>query len=104
MHNLTIVDIIPVTDTGSAIVRSTDFKVGSMTFTPGTSGMTIAPADYKYYNDALAAYPLLPPWTPTSSYTPVGAYDPNVTYVAWKLTGNLPVGTSGSVSFTVRIR
>ncbi|HYG11589.1 MAG TPA: isopeptide-forming domain-containing fimbrial protein [Pyrinomonadaceae bacterium] len=104
VHNLTIVDIIPVTDTGSAIVRSTDFKVGSMTFTPGTSGMTIAPADYKYYNDALAAYPLLPPWTPTSSYTPVGAYDPNVTYVAWKLTGNLPVGTSGSVSFTVRIR
>jgi fimbrial isopeptide formation D2 family protein len=104
VQNLTIVDIIPVTDTGSAIVRSTDFKVGSMTFAPGTSGLTIAPADYKYYNDALTAYPLLPPWTPASSYTPAGAYDPNVTYVAWKLTGNLSPGASGSVSFTVRIR
>jgi uncharacterized repeat protein (TIGR01451 family) len=104
VQNLTIVDIIPITDTGSAIVRSTEFKVGSMTFTPGTSGLTIAPADYKYYNDPLSAYPLLPPWTPTSSYTPTGTYDPNVTYVAWKLTGNFPAGTSGSVTFTVRIK
>ncbi|HEX8128126.1 MAG TPA: isopeptide-forming domain-containing fimbrial protein, partial [Pyrinomonadaceae bacterium] len=79
VQNLTIVDIIPITDTGSAIVRSTDFKVGSMTFTPGTSGLTIAPADYKYYNDPLNAYPLLPPWTPASSYMPTGTYDPNVT-------------------------
>jgi len=104
VQNLTIVDIIPVADTGSAIVRSTDFKVGSMTFTPGTSGLTIAPADYRYYNDALTAYPLLPPWNPTSAYTPAGAYDSNVTYVAWKLTGNIQPGTSGSVTFTVRIR
>ena len=104
VQNLTIVDIIPIHDTGSAIVRTTDFKVGSMTFAPGTSGLTVAPADYKYYDDALSAYPLLPPWTPASSYTPVGAYDPNVTYVAWKLTGTLAPGTSGSVSFTVRIR
>jgi uncharacterized repeat protein (TIGR01451 family) len=104
VQNLTIVDIIPITDTGSAIVRSTDFKVGSMTFTPGTSGLTIAPTDYKYYNDALAVYPLLPPWTPSSAYTPTGTYDPNVTYVGWKLTGNMPPGTSGSVTFTVRIR
>jgi uncharacterized repeat protein (TIGR01451 family) len=104
VQNLTIVDIIPITDTGSAIVRSTDFKVGSMTFNPGTSGLTIAPADYKYYNDPLSTYPLLPPWTPISSYTPVGTYDPNVTYVGWKLTGSLPPGTSGSVTFTVRIK
>ncbi|HEY9402211.1 MAG TPA: isopeptide-forming domain-containing fimbrial protein [Pyrinomonadaceae bacterium] len=104
VQNLTIVDIIPIHDTGSAIVRTTDFKVGSMAFAPGTSGLTIAPGDYKYYNDAFSAYPLLPPWSPASSYTPVGTYDPNVTYVAWKLTGNLAPGTSGSVSFTVRIR
>ncbi len=104
VQNLTIVDIIPVADTGSAIVRSTDFKVGSMTFAPGTSGLTIAPADYRYYNDALSAYPLVPPWNPTSSYTPAGTYDPNVTYVAWRLTGNLSPGATGSVSFTVRIR
>lgn len=104
VQNLTIVDIIPVHDTGSAIIRTTDFKVGSMTFTPGTSGLTIAPTDYKYYNDALAVYPLLPPWTPSSAYTPAGTYDANVTYVAWKLTGSFPPGTSGSVAFTVRIR
>ena len=104
VQNLTIADIIPVSDTGSAIVRSTEFKVGSMTFAPGTSGLTIAPADYKYYDDPLTAYPLVPPWTPTSSYTPTGTYDPNVTYVGWKLTGSLPPGTSGSVTFAVRIR
>jgi uncharacterized repeat protein (TIGR01451 family) len=104
VQNLTILDIIPISDTGSAIVRTTDFKVGSMTFTPGTSGLTIAPADYKYYNDPLTVYPLVPPWTPTSLYTPVGTYDPNVTYVGWKLTGTLSPGTSGSVAFTVRIR
>lgn len=104
VQNLTIVDIIPFADTGSAIVRSTDFKVGSMTFTPGTSGLFILPSDYKYYNDPLSAYPLLPPWTPASSYTPTGTYDANVTYVGWQLTGTLSPGTSGSVTFTVRIR
>jgi uncharacterized repeat protein (TIGR01451 family) len=104
VQNLTIVDLIPITDTGSAIVRTTDFKVGSMIFTPGTSGLTIAPTDYKYYNDALNTYPLVPPWNPTSSYTPTGVYDANVTYVGWKLTGSLSPGASGSVTFTVRIR
>jgi uncharacterized repeat protein (TIGR01451 family) len=103
-QGLTIVDIIPVTDTGTVLIRNTEFKVGSMTFSPGTSGLSILPTDYKYYNDPLAAYPLLPPWTPSAAYTPTGAFDYNVTYIAWKLTGSMPPGTSGSVSFTVRIR
>jgi hypothetical protein len=75
-----------------------------MIFSPGTSGLTILPTDYKYYNDPLAVYPLLPPWTPSAAYTPTGAFDYNVTYIAWKLTGSMPPGTSGSVTFTVRIR
>jgi uncharacterized repeat protein (TIGR01451 family)/fimbrial isopeptide formation D2 family protein len=103
-QGLTIVDIIPITDNGSALIRNTEFKVGSMTFSPGTSGLSILPADYRYYNDPLVVYPLLPPWTPTSAYTPAGTFDYNVTYIAWKLTGSMPPGTSGSVTFTVRIR
>ena len=103
-QGLTIIDIIPITDTGTSIIRNTEFKVGSMTFNPGTSTLSIVPTDYKYYNDPLAVYPLTPPWTPSSAYTPSGAYDFNVTYVGWKLTGTMPPGTSGSVSFTVRIR
>ncbi|HJR08737.1 MAG TPA: DUF11 domain-containing protein [Pyrinomonadaceae bacterium] len=103
-QGLTIIDIIPITDTGTSIVRNTEFKVGSMTFSPGTSTLSIAPTDYKYYNDPLSVYPLLPPWTPTAAYTPSGAFDYAVTYVGWKLTGTMPPGTSGSVSFTVRIR
>ena len=103
-QNLTIIDIIPITDTGTSIIRNTEFKVGSMTFSPGTSTLSILPSDYKYYNDPLAVYPLLPPWNPSSDYTPSGAFDYNVTYVGWKLTGNMPPGTSGSVTFIVRIR
>ncbi|HYP01039.1 MAG TPA: DUF11 domain-containing protein [Pyrinomonadaceae bacterium] len=103
-QGLTIIDIIPITDTSTSIVRNTEFKVGSMTFNPGTSTLSIVPTDYRYYNDPLLAYPLSPPWTPSSAYTASGAYDFNVTYVGWKLTGTMPPGTSGSVSFTVRIR
>lgn len=103
-QGLTIIDIIPITDTGTSIIRNTEFKVGSMTFNPGTSTLSIVPTDYKYYNDPLAVYPLLAPWTPSAAYMPSGPFDFNVTYVGWKLTGTMPPGTSGSVSFTVRIR
>lgn len=105
-QGLTIVDIIPfsVNVPSAVIVKSTEFKVGSMTFSPGTTGLTIAPTGYKSYNDAINYPAPLPPWNPASSYTPVGTFDPNVTYVAWQLTGNMPPGTSGSVTFTVRIR
>ena len=105
-QGLTIVDIIPfsVNIPNSAIIKSTEFKVGSMTFTPGTSGLTIVPAGFKFYNDAINFPAPAPPWNPASAYTPAGTFDQNVTYVAWQLTGNMPPGTSGSVTFTVRIR
>ncbi|HEX8456487.1 MAG TPA: hypothetical protein VF656_04120 [Pyrinomonadaceae bacterium] len=105
-QGLTIVDVIPfsVDPPNSAIVRSTEFKVGSMTFSPGTSGLSITATGYKFYNDAINFPAPAPPWTPAAPYTPAGTFDPNVTYVAWQLTGSMPPGTSGSVSFTVRIR
>lgn len=105
-QGLTIVDIIPfsVDIPNAAIIKSTEFKVGSMTLSPGSSGLTIAPAGYRYYNDPINYPAPAPPWNPASSYTPAGAFDQNVTYVAWQLTGTMPPGTSGSVTFTVRIR
>jgi uncharacterized repeat protein (TIGR01451 family) len=105
-RNIVITDIMPFTDTGTSIVRTTDFKVGSLSLAPGTSGLTLAASGMKYYNDAIP-YPATPPWTPSSAYTPSGAagtYDANVTYVSWQLTGTLAPGASASVSFTVRIR
>lgn len=106
-QNLTIVDIIPVSDSGTAIIKSTEFRVGSMTFTPGTSGLTIAPTGYRHFSDSIPYPAPTPPWNPSVSYTPpgvAGTFDTNVTYVGWQLTGNMPPGTSGSVTFTVRIR
>jgi len=108
-QNVYIVDIIPfsVDLANSVIVRSTDFKVGSMAFTPGTSTLTLPPAGIKHFSDAVGFPAPTPPWAPTLAYTPPGAagtFDPAVTYVGWQLTGSMPPGTSGSVSFTVRIR
>lgn len=91
-----ITDLVPL---------NTQFKIGSMSYAPGTSGFS-APT-YSYFSDAVGNPPPAPPWSPTQSYTPAGAagtYDGNVTYVRWAFTGSLPVNTSGSVSFTVRIR
>jgi fimbrial isopeptide formation D2 family protein/uncharacterized repeat protein (TIGR01451 family) len=107
-RSITIVDIIPfsVNVATSSIIRSTEFKVGSLSLTPGASGLTLPASGMKYYNDAIT-YPANPPWTPSSAYTPPGAagtYDSTVTYVAWQLTGTLAPGASASVSFTVRIK
>lgn len=105
---VTILDIIPFSVVSAAIVRSTEFKVGSMTFTPGTSTLTLnAATGRKYYRDTINYPAPVPPWTPSVAYTPAGAagtYDPLVSYVAWQLTGNMPPGTSGSVTFVVRIK
>jgi uncharacterized repeat protein (TIGR01451 family) len=105
-RNIVITDIVPLADTGTAYVRTTDFKVGSLALAPGSSGLTLPASGMKYYNDAIP-YPTTPPWSPSSAYTPPGApgtYDANVTYVAWQLTGTLAPGASASVSFTVRIK
>ncbi|HWS54648.1 MAG TPA: isopeptide-forming domain-containing fimbrial protein, partial [Pyrinomonadaceae bacterium] len=106
---ITLYDIIPFSVDGanSLIVRSTEFKVGSMSFAPGTTGLTLAAGNARHYSDAIPFPAPAPPWSPSAAYAPGGApgtFDPNVTYVSWTLTGSMPAGTSGSVSFTVRIR
>lgn len=83
------------------VLRNVDFKIGSMTSTPGTSGLV---ATFSYSNDGGVT------WT----YAPVSAgggapagYDRNVTNIRWSFAGNLSQtspNNTGSVGFTARIR
>lgn len=83
------------------VFRNVDFKVGSLTSTPGSTGLV---ATFEYSNDGGST------WT----YTPVSGggaapsgYDRSVTNVRWSFAGSLShVGpnNTGSVSLTVRIR
>jgi uncharacterized repeat protein (TIGR01451 family) len=89
---LVIIDPIPA---------NTDFKVGSVTNSLGTTGLTVVVA---YSNNGGST------WT----YTPasggggaVAGYDRSVTNIRWTFTGNLSQtspNNSGSVAFTARIR
>ena len=102
---------IAFSNTGSVVARTlvitdpipafTDFKVGSVTTTLGTTGLTVV---VTYSNNSGATYA----YTPVSGGggAPAG-YDRNVTNVKWTFTGNLsqtPPNNAGSVAFTVRIR
>jgi uncharacterized repeat protein (TIGR01451 family) len=83
------------------VFHNVDFKVGSMTTSPGSTGLV---ASFQYSNDGGAT------WT----YTPVSGaggapanYDRVVTNVRWSFAGSLSQtapNNSGSVGFTVRIR
>jgi uncharacterized repeat protein (TIGR01451 family) len=83
------------------VFHNVDFKIGSMTSAPGTSGLV---ATFAYSNDGGTT------WT----YTPVSGgggapagYDRNVTNILWSFTSNLShisPNNTGSVSFVVRIR
>src|SRR6266404_3517747 len=83
------------------VFHNLDFKVGSITSNPGTTGLT---ATIEYSNDGGTT------WT----YTPVSGgggapagYDRSVTNIRWTFTGNLSQtspNNTGSVSFTSRIR
>jgi uncharacterized repeat protein (TIGR01451 family) len=83
------------------IPSSTDFKVGSVTNSLGTTGLTVVVA---YSNNSGTT------WT----YTPVSGgggasagYDRFVTNIRWTFTGNLSPtspNNTGSVSFTAKIR
>jgi uncharacterized repeat protein (TIGR01451 family) len=94
-QNLVIKDPIP---------SFTDFKVGSVTTSLGTTGLTVTVA---YSNDNGSTWT----YTPTSGAggAPAG-YDRNLvstTIVRWTFTGNLSQtspNNTGSVSFTSRIR
>lgn len=83
------------------VPTNTDFKLGSATASPGTTGLTFT---IEYSNDNGAT------WT----YTPVSGgggaiagYDRNVKVVRWQAAGNLSQtapNNTGSVNFTARIR
>jgi uncharacterized repeat protein (TIGR01451 family) len=80
---------------------NTDFKIGSVTNSLGTTGLSVA---VSYSNDSGAT------WT----YTPVSGaggapanYDRVITNVRWSLSGSLSQtspNNSGTISFTVQIR
>jgi len=90
--NMIITDPVPA---------NTDFKVGSVTNTLGTTGLSVT---VSYSSDGGTT------WT----YTPAsgaggapGNYDRVITHVRWSLNGSLSQNTphnSGSMSFTVQIR
>lgn len=87
--NVIIADPIPA---------DTDFKVGSAAASLGATGLTVA---IEYSNDGGTTWT----YTPASGGggAPAG-YDRSVTHVRWVLTGSLATSSSGSVSFTVRVR
>jgi uncharacterized repeat protein (TIGR01451 family) len=83
------------------IPNNTDFKIGSVVNSLGTTGLTVVVA---YSNNGGTTYA----YTPASGGggAPAG-YDRNVTNVRWTFTGNLSQtspNNNGSVSFTSRIR
>jgi uncharacterized repeat protein (TIGR01451 family) len=83
------------------VPTNTDFKVGSVTSSLGTTGLTVAVA---YSNNGGTTWT----YTPASGGGGASAgYDRNVTNVRWTFTGNLsqtPPNNAGSVSFTAKIR
>ncbi|HKO36274.1 MAG TPA: hypothetical protein VJV21_07320 [Pyrinomonadaceae bacterium] len=101
-QNLIIIDPNPANvDPLERVFHNVDFKVGSMTSTPGASGLITS---FSYSNDGGTT------WT----YTPVSGgggapagYDRNVTNIRWSFAGNLSQtspNNTGSVGFTARIR
>jgi uncharacterized repeat protein (TIGR01451 family) len=92
---LTPASVVVVAD---PIPAYTGFKVGSATFSPGTSTLSGAPV-YSSDNGATWAY------GPVSGgcSAPAG-YDFCVTNVRWTTTGTMPQGTSFSVTFVVRVK
>ncbi len=102
---------IAFTNTGTAAAASlvitdplpanTDFKVGSVSNTLGTTGLTIVVA---YSNNGGSTWTHVP--ASGGGGAPAG-YDRNATNIRWTFSGNLSQtspNNTGSVSFTARIR
>ena len=88
-------------DPAERVFHNVDFRVGSLTSSPGSTGLV---ATFEYSNDGGTTWA----YTPVSGAggAPAG-YDRLVTNVRWTFTGNLsqtPPNNAGSVGFTVRIR
>ncbi|HEX8285675.1 MAG TPA: DUF11 domain-containing protein [Pyrinomonadaceae bacterium] len=99
LQNLVLFD--PNSSTALKINDNTDFKVGSVTNSLGSTGLTVVVA-YSDNNGASFAY------TPTSGGggAPAG-YDRTVTHIRWTFAGSLSQtspNNAGSVAFTTRIR
>ncbi|PYS92244.1 MAG: hypothetical protein DMF64_09665 [Acidobacteria bacterium] len=94
-NSFTIFDMIPA---------NTVFKLGSVTYNAGTSGIAAPTVDYSNAARSNTTPPTPPaPWV---AYTPAGAagtLDPQVTYVRWRFASNIAAGASASVTFVVRI-
>ncbi|HEX8745779.1 MAG TPA: hypothetical protein VF717_01180 [Pyrinomonadaceae bacterium] len=98
-RNLVITD--PDPSSTLSLSTSTSFKIGSVTSSLGSTGLTLS---VTYSNNNGASY----------SYTPVSGaggapagYDATVTHIRFQFTGNLSQtspNNSGSVSFKVRIK
>jgi len=91
--NLVVADGIPA---------NTDFKIGSATNPPGTSGLTVVIA---YSNDNGTTWTYAP--VSGGGGGAIAGYDRSITKVRWAFTGNLSQtapNNTGSVGFTVRIR
>ncbi len=83
------------------IPSNTDFKIGSVTSSLGTTGLTVTVA---YSNNGGTTWVYLP--ASGGGGAPAG-YDRNVTHVRWSFGGNLSQtapNNTGNVGFTVRIR
>lgn len=109
---------ITFTNTGGSLAREvvltdpipivTDFKIGSVTTDPGSTGLTIV---VEYSNDYDSGTPTAATWT----YTPVSGgggaatnFDRDVKAVRWRVTAgflsSITPDNSGKVGFTVIIR
>jgi uncharacterized repeat protein (TIGR01451 family) len=88
-------------DTTLKLNTNTDFKVGSVVNTLGTTGLTVG-VSYSNDNGATFAY------TPVSGGGGASAgYDRNVTHIRWAFTGALSQispNNTGNISFVVKIR
>ena len=83
------------------IPASTDFKVGSVTSSLGTTGLTVLVA---YSNDGGSTWTYVPA---SGGGGASAGYDRNVTNIRWTFTGNLSQtspNNMGSVSFTAKIQ
>lgn len=83
------------------IPTSTDFKVGSVTSSLGTTGLTVVVA---YSNNSGITWTYIPA---SGGGGASAGYDRNVTNIRWTFTGNLSQtspNNTGSVSFTAKIR
>ncbi len=80
------------------VPANTGFKVGSASFSAGTSTLS---GTAVYSNDSAAAWSYSPA---SGGCSAPSGYDYCVTHIRWTTTGTMPTGTSFSVSFTVGVK